>query len=55
MALRTLRAELAGTVLQVERKAGDLVAPDDVVLVLESMKMEIPVCALARAGWLTSS
>lgn len=40
-----VRAELVGNVWKVETQAGDEVAEDDVLLVLESMKMEIPVTA----------
>jgi biotin carboxyl carrier protein len=39
------KAELAGTVVQLECSAGDVVELDDVILDMESMKMEIPVCA----------
>jgi acetyl-CoA carboxylase biotin carboxyl carrier protein len=49
MARRTIRAEMAGVILSIERRAGDAVELDDVVLVMESMKMEIPICA-PRAG-----
>lgn len=38
-------AELVASVLDVEVETGDLVSPTDVVCVLESMKMEIPVVA----------
>jgi acetyl-CoA carboxylase biotin carboxyl carrier protein len=40
-----VRAELVGNVWKVEAHAGDQVQADDVLLVLESMKMEIPVMA----------
>jgi acetyl-CoA carboxylase biotin carboxyl carrier protein len=40
-----VRAELVGNVWKVEAKAGDQLEEDDVILVLESMKMEIPVMA----------
>jgi acetyl-CoA carboxylase biotin carboxyl carrier protein len=36
-------AELVGSVLRVEVTAGDVVTPGDVLVILESMKMEIPV------------
>lgn len=45
MPARVLRAELAGTIVQVNCRAGEAVEADGVVLVMESMKMEIPVCA----------
>ena len=38
-----VRAEMAATVWKVVAKEGDQVGPDDVLLILESMKMEIPV------------
>ena len=38
-------AEMVANVLSVSVEAGDPVAPGDVVVVLESMKMEIPVIA----------
>ncbi len=44
-----MRAELVGTVWKVLVKAGDSVDIDQELLILESMKMEIPVIA-PRAG-----
>ena len=41
----TVRAEMAATVWKVVAQVGDQVGPDDVLVVLESMKMEIPVLA----------
>jgi acetyl-CoA carboxylase biotin carboxyl carrier protein len=38
-----IRAHITGVVFQIPAKAGDKVAPGDAVIVLESMKMEIPV------------
>jgi acetyl-CoA carboxylase biotin carboxyl carrier protein len=38
-----IRAELVGNVWKVEAKEGDQVEEDDVLIILESMKMEIPV------------
>jgi acetyl-CoA carboxylase biotin carboxyl carrier protein len=40
-----VKAELVGNVWKVEAKAGDKVEEDDILLILESMKMEIPVVA----------
>jgi acetyl-CoA carboxylase biotin carboxyl carrier protein len=40
-----VRAELVGNVWKVEAREGDQVEEDDVLIVLESMKMEIPVTA----------
>jgi biotin carboxyl carrier protein len=36
---------MVGKVLKIEKKAGERVEEDDVVVVLEAMKMEIPVVA----------
>ena len=44
-----IRAHITGVVFQIAAKAGDTVAAGDAVIVLESMKMEIPVEA-PRAG-----
>ena len=38
-----IRSEVAGTVFQVEVSAGARVSAGDTLLILESMKMEIPV------------
>jgi acetyl-CoA carboxylase biotin carboxyl carrier protein len=40
-----VKAELIGNVWKVEAQSGDAVNEDDVLLILESMKMEIPVVA----------
>ena len=40
-----ISSEVAGTVFQVEVSAGTRVAAGDTLLILESMKMEIPVDA----------
>ena len=40
-------AEVAGKVWKIEAKPGATLAADDVILILESMKMEIPVVAPA--------
>ena len=44
-----VRAHITGVVFQVVAQAGDRVAAGDPILILESMKMEIPVEA-PRAG-----
>jgi biotin carboxyl carrier protein len=41
----TVAAELVGNVGVVSVKAGDVVGPTDTLVILESMKMEIPVLA----------
>lgn len=40
---KQIKAELPGLVLRIEKKPGDKVNVGDVIIVLESMKMEIPV------------
>lgn len=47
MARHEIEAEVAGTVLRVVAGVGTVVAPDDPVLTLECMKMEIPVSSPA--------
>jgi acetyl-CoA carboxylase biotin carboxyl carrier protein len=44
-----IKAHITGVVFQIAAKAGDAVSAGDPVIVLESMKMEIPVEA-TRAG-----
>jgi acetyl-CoA carboxylase biotin carboxyl carrier protein len=44
-----IKAHITGVVFQITARAGDTVAEGDPVVVLESMKMEIPVEA-PRAG-----
>lgn len=41
----TVVAELVANVQSVIAKAGDTVGPEDTLVILESMKMEIPVLA----------
>ncbi len=43
MARREVRAEIAGKVWKIEAVIGDRVAADEPIIILESMKMEIPV------------
>ena len=49
MAQTKVVSDIAGKVWKIEAPAGTTVAQDDAVLILESMKMEIPVNA-PRAG-----
>lgn len=42
-----LYADITGTVWKVEVSPGQTVAEGDTLLIVESMKMEIPVCATA--------
>lgn len=43
--IRTVESNIAGLVWKVERRPGETVEVDDVLVILESMKMEIPVVA----------
>jgi acetyl-CoA carboxylase biotin carboxyl carrier protein len=45
MAETRVRSEIAGSVWKIEVAVGDNVAEDDPLIVLESMKMEIPLLA----------
>ena len=45
MALTTLRSEISGTIWKIEVSQGGQVAQGDTLIVIESMKMEIPVVA----------
>jgi acetyl-CoA carboxylase biotin carboxyl carrier protein len=47
MAVEDVISEVKGKVWQIEAKVGDKLDEDDAVIVLESMKMEIPVAAPA--------
>ena len=40
-----VRSDIAGKVWKIEAAVGDSLAADDTILILESMKMEIPVAA----------
>ena len=42
-----IRAEIVGNVLKVVAKSGDLLGIGDTLVILESMRMEIPVQAAA--------
>ena len=46
-----VEAQVTGTVWKIEKHEGELLAEGDVILILESMKMEVPVEA-PRAGTL---
>ncbi len=43
MARQVIKAELAGSVFKIEAGIGTMLAAGDVLLLLESMKMEVPV------------
>lgn len=47
MTTTTIKAEVAGTVFELTAKAGEAVAAGQTILILESMKMEIPVDSTA--------
>ena len=38
-----VEAQITGNVWKIEKAVGDAVAAEDIILILESMKMEIPV------------
>jgi len=41
----TIEAPMVGKILKIEKQLGDRVEEDEVVVVMEAMKMEIPVVA----------
>ena len=41
----TIEAPMVGKILKIEKQVGDRVEEDEVVLVMEAMKMEIPIVA----------
>lgn len=45
MAMREIRSEITGSLWKIVKAPGDHVAEDDPIMILESMKMEIPVVA----------
>jgi len=47
MARREVQSEITGRVWKVEAQPGDRVAVDQPIVILESMKMEIPISAPA--------
>jgi biotin carboxyl carrier protein len=47
MAQQVVKAEIGGVVARIERRQGDAVVDGETLIVLESMKMEIPVSAPA--------
>ncbi|MFN3201836.1 MAG: biotin/lipoyl-binding carrier protein [Bradymonadia bacterium] len=48
-----IKAHITGTVWKIEAQVGDEVEEDDVIIILESMKMEMPIEAPAD-GTLTA-
>jgi len=53
MATINIKSEIAGTVLSLEKQPGDPVDVDEVIALLDCMKMEIPVVSTA-AGRISS-
>ena len=47
MARSEVKSEISGRVWKLEARVGDCLAADETILILESMKMEIPVSAPA--------
>ena len=47
MAIHRIESLVTGTVWKLERQTGDRVAAGDTILIVESMKMEIPIDAPA--------
>lgn len=47
MARKEIRSEITGSVWKIVKNVGDAVGEDDALMILESMKMEIPVLAEA--------
>ena len=45
MATIELKADITGTIWKILKAVGDAVAEDEAILILESMKMEIPVAS----------
>jgi acetyl-CoA carboxylase biotin carboxyl carrier protein len=43
MAKSEVTSEVTGNVWKIQAKVGDVLAEEDVIMILESMKMEIPV------------
>jgi acetyl-CoA carboxylase biotin carboxyl carrier protein len=43
-----INSEVAGTVWKIEAQVGQTVEEEDVILIVESMKMEIPVTAPSK-------
>jgi biotin carboxyl carrier protein len=41
----SVESPMVGKILKIEKQVGDAVEEDDVVIVMEAMKMEIPVVA----------
>ena len=53
MAEEKINSEITGTVWKIEKAVGDALEEEEVIMILESMKMEIPVLA-PRSGKLSA-
>ena len=49
MARREIKSEITGSVWKILKQPGDDLGEEDPIMILESMKMEIPVLAEMRA------
>jgi acetyl-CoA carboxylase biotin carboxyl carrier protein len=47
MARKEVKSEITGSVWKIVKQPGDVVGEEDALMILESMKMEIPVLAEA--------
>lgn len=47
MAKKEIRSEITGSLWKILKQPGDTVTDDDTLMILESMKMEIPILAEA--------
>ncbi|MBK8324369.1 MAG: biotin/lipoyl-binding carrier protein [Betaproteobacteria bacterium] len=45
MATKEVKSEITGAVWKIVKQPGDLLGEEDAIMILESMKMEIPVLA----------
>lgn len=45
MAIINVKTEITGNIWKIEAQVGQTLAEGDTIMILESMKMEIPVCA----------
>ena len=48
MATKEIKSEITGSVWKIVKRPGDAVEEEDSLMILESMKMEIPVLAEAK-------
>ena len=48
MATKEVKSEITGAVWKIVKQPGDLLGDEDAIMILESMKMEIPVLAEAN-------